>query len=93
MDHETKKKQLQKIEGACDFKFAELKEGQAFGLDGERIPDKHVIPHHLQKVDGLYRLVKHTCDGDNCSIGKPNQDCIDRGIMVDTECGRYGVWE
>ena len=38
MDHETKKKQLQKIEGACDFKFAELKEGQAFGLDGERIP-------------------------------------------------------
>ena len=37
--------------------------------------------------------MKCTCDGDNCSIGNPNPECIERGIMVHTECGRYAVEE
>jgi hypothetical protein len=66
--------------------FAEIRDGKARHMNGEAIPQEHML-YHTVKPDGYYRIYACTCgDNSGCFVGRPNKNC--KGISP-TKCG---VW-
>ena len=83
---------LSKVTGE---QFVEVSDGNICDIANGWVILKSLIDVRNGKhnIDGLYRLGKAVCSGDNCSIGHPNPKCVANGLYKKTECALYHLYD
>ena len=87
------KKLLKAITKHTKNRFVEIKHGIPYYIStGKEIPAHCIRMPRKKDSDGLYRLSEYICRGSHgCRIGQPSSHCIKRGIVIESNCGKYIV--